>query len=228
MNNSIVSAARTVIKVWGLPRSCTNWVFWLLRDNWNTTRVLSNVLGWKHAIPPLFDTTGNHWGPKAPSPEQISDYDDILFARSSGQVKQVYCVKHPIAWVKSYKNYRRAPLISLIQRWNTATSCYLASLSAKSTALINYHTLLEDTENRLDQLGNELALPPREAPYTIRKKRMSRGGDLTEGSSAELAANFNPSTYTDMDYTSLFEAKDYDILMENIDWSLWEQVEKVG
>lgn len=98
------------IKIYGLPRSGTNFVQALLEENLANTKVLTNVLGNKHdfADPDSYVSENfdgvcflGDWAFKDVRPE------DVFKSYKSGRILYVFCIKSPLAWILSYYKLRK-------------------------------------------------------------------------------------------------------------------------
>jgi hypothetical protein len=106
------------VKIYGLPRSGTNYVEKILNLNFNNINVLTggNITGWKHGKVsdhnPV-DWTGKNWNMKDESWDVIEGYlseikpykSDLMAAVEEGTMCYIFVLKHPWSWFDSYYRY---------------------------------------------------------------------------------------------------------------------------
>ncbi len=113
------------VKIFGLQRSGTNYLQWLLEHNFSNVRVLVDHTGWKHGpVPDRIDWSGKDWhDPDWSSPaaatfvlRRLEELGPAGIAQleqeySSQRLTQVFIFKNPYAWCHSYARYRGMPLL---------------------------------------------------------------------------------------------------------------------
>ncbi len=82
VGNPSASMIGSYVKIYGLPRTCTNLVTHLIRQNFHA-RVFANQLGWKHG------------------PNLWREGDQI----AGCPLKFVICVRHPYSWLVSFYRF---------------------------------------------------------------------------------------------------------------------------
>jgi|GEM_PF-4386768 len=166
------------IKIYGLPRSGTNYIAKLLEVNFRA-RVLLHVGHGKHNDPKFiteedirnvrnFDREG------LKGPEEIYA---ILKYMEKNNIYYVMIVKHPIQWIKSYRNYiRKYPnpnlphvfridespddLKAAINWWNETTKEYIRMRQSNPEIvhIIQYESLVSDFADVLSALKHHFNL----------------------------------------------------------------------
>jgi|GEM_PF-2580688 len=222
-----------LVKLWGLERSFTNWLFWSLSDNMDVT-VLSNLGGWKHMVPPVFTPNDCKWGPQTPTPKTHPNATiwPVLQEALRGQrpVHHVFCVKEPLPWVASYCAYRGAGKDRklLAQSWNDAVRHYLARHNAGQGLVVSYRSLLTAFDAGLDRIAMHAGLKALSTPYRRRERSMSRGGDGTTSEQAETRKKFHPTRYTlDSGWKKFLTLDEQAAFMEHIDVRLLAELERI-
>ncbi len=122
------------IKIYGLQRSGTNYLEWLLRNNASELQVLVDETGWKHGyIPKTTDWTGSDWSsPNMPLHEKAGFAERRRQRLGEAMEKLVDCIeknellycfisKNPYSWYVSYARYKHFPIspikLELIEHW---------------------------------------------------------------------------------------------------------------
>ena len=143
------------IKIYGLQRSGTNYLEWLLRNNLKDVHVLVDETGWKHGfVPDTIDWGGYDWSdPDMPLPDkhQFAErrrhrlgglMEQLVEAVENGELRYCIVSKDPYSWYASYARYTASPCSpvrsELIEHWcalnrhwyqysrtNEARSCFL-------------------------------------------------------------------------------------------------------
>lgn len=106
------------VKIYGLPRSGTNYLERILNENFSNINVLKNgnILGWKHGKVSSHypvDWTGSNWNTIRESHNVIDYYlkeiepykKELKDAVDSKTVYYFFIVKHPEKWYDSYHRY---------------------------------------------------------------------------------------------------------------------------
>lgn len=154
------------IKLFGLKRSCTNYVELLLRKNFKEHVLLhGNVMGWKHGKPVKeIDWTGHAWVEQY-DPVVIETYMNSVSRKSlqkafnDDNILYVICVKNPYAWYLSYckaANINPFPLNTAIcYNWNYNIEWIQEYIKHKyyyvirfEDMLFNYSTVLQDIKHK--------------------------------------------------------------------------------
>lgn len=125
-------------KIWGLKRSGTNYLRWILEHDLRGVLPVSDIGGWKHGIPGPLTRDEQRWWPEGrpeDRPPVADRLSEILAAEASGTLRHLLCVRHPLAWLCSVCRYRggpgirRTPVRRLRRRlgdWNARGSVFLA------------------------------------------------------------------------------------------------------
>lgn len=118
------------LKIWGLKRSGTNFMRYVLEGNFRDVRALADVCGWKHGtISEVPESRWRHWYPEQSRPVKPIEDDllaEILDAYLGGLVDHVMVVRNPYDWLVSSLRWRRGPglerasdslIASRVNRW---------------------------------------------------------------------------------------------------------------
>jgi len=162
----------TFIKLYGIERSGTNYLAWLLNENFLDVRVLNNLLGWKHGTQPLDETAANpelwadpRWmartvNPYWNQPSALADHvtNEMTAAVRDRTIRIVAIVKNPYAWYVSYKRkWEDVP----VEKWRIANACHLRMCCEwPLAAMVRYEDLLHDLDGTLAIVGQRLSLSP--------------------------------------------------------------------
>lgn len=106
------------IKVYGLPRCGTNYLEKLIEINFKDVFILSNILGWKHAIPQDhidIDWKGHNWEASSNIIRDLlkvykkfeNNETQIRNAVNNNEIKYIFILKNPIEYLNSYKYQKR-------------------------------------------------------------------------------------------------------------------------
>ena len=161
------------IKLYGLPRSCTNYVAWLLDHNFSQTTAWHSRGGWKHAETPC----------------EVMGMDGYALAW-----------KGPYAWLASMLRYQPAPLSQLVGRWNRTARGHLdfaAALTERGIpwAIIQHEDIVRDVAAVVYVAGRVLGLEPtyRGTPRTQRRHAVTdEPFDAAYYTEARYLARFSP------------------------------------
>lgn len=159
------------IKLFGLERSGTNYLEWLIKNNCQRVRLLTNQLGWKHGVPSkgfckLLDPSG-----LALLPEEESalyshrSFNDTALTHNIRQIiaakrlRVVIIVKNPYSWYLSIMRYYRWPQYPLQSaqfiRWSRVNRAYLKLQNnyPNYVALVRYEDLASNFETTITQIA---------------------------------------------------------------------------
>lgn len=167
-----VENAVELVKIYGLQRSGTNWLTFLVNENFEDVTVLVNEGGWKHGyymIPWVMGqethvlsiiknpyawlvSVYNYWGPKrekniGPDLRGV-EFGDFIRNRYLGEKQQgipfLFRAKNPV------------------QHWNNMNIHWLSlRLSQKRSCFVTYETLVENIGQTLTIIGQSLGLKPK-------------------------------------------------------------------
>lgn len=168
-----------VVKIYGLERTGTNYLEWLLKNNFVGLLVLTNELGWKHGDPEKYfsgliengtcyvekpDVKAHFCGRSFRDP-MVVEWTVRLITKS--RMFCVIMVKNPYSWYESFAKYARFPLQPIrrqeIRRWTTRnqTWCELHDRNRTRFMVMKYEDLLEDMPSCLLRLQLTFALEAR-------------------------------------------------------------------
>ncbi len=151
------------VKVYGLPRSGTNYLQALFLRNFPRVEFLVNILGWKH-------------GPAVNRYEWLlrSGKRPELLEAIKDSVHTVIITKDPFAWITSYCNYYfgesspasrnltfvkdlTAQYCNLHRHWYEH---FIDGVNSCKARFVKYEDLLMDFQNELAQLADDFKLKP--------------------------------------------------------------------
>jgi len=240
------------IKQYGLKRTGTNLLRYLLEENFRETRVLVNILGWKHGPwSPEVDWTGSDWDigvdpGTAMSALQLDELAQLRTAHQEGTLRYVASVKNPYAWLTSYFNFRRA-------RGEIAARCFEAipqkhflydldlyirtnqsylELMARfpdRALLVRYEDILTDFRGTMNQLRDRLGLENLSHEYSLPRRRMGRGNDAVPHSHLlaypESQQAFDPGHYLNHLYVQDFTSEQLEWIRSRVPQALMQALD---
>ena len=236
----------TYIKLYGIPRSCTNLVKLLFHNNLSNVTILSNVLGWKHGNhPEAVDWSGKNWdpinNPKGVSPSDFVSTDElnsIKEAYKANQMKYVVCLKDPYSWLVSYSKYEareslisrsilsfkginRKKLVEYISLWNDRHRNWSELLKDNTNAtMIRYEDILKDADSTLQDLSDFFNLEKIDH-VVMPEFTLSRNPEEVGKAPKHEDKTFNKTDYyLNKKYLEYFNNDDLKIIEDNIDQDL--------
>jgi len=236
----------TYIKLYGIPRSCTNLVKLLFHNNFSNVTTLSNVLGWKHGNhPEAVDWSGKDWdpinNPKGVSPSDFVSKDifnSIKQTYEEGRMKYVVCVKDPYSWLVSYSKYEareslisrsilsfkginRKKLVEYISLWNDRHRNWSELLKNNSNATsIRYEDILKDADSALNKISIFFNLEKIDE-VIMPEFNLSRNPEAVGKLPKQEDKSFNKTDYyLNKKYLEYFKKDDLKLIAKNIDSDL--------
>tara|TARA_B100000029_G_scaffold397956_1_gene396352 strand:- start:85 stop:828 length:744 start_codon:yes stop_codon:yes gene_type:complete len=236
----------TYIKLYGIPRSCTNLVKLLFHNNLSDVTVLSNVLGWKHGNhPESVDWNGKDWdpinNPKGISPSDFVSNDElnsIKEAYEANKMKYVICLKDPYSWLISYSKYEareslisrsilsfkginRKKLVEYISLWNDRHRNWSELLKDNPNAtMIRYEDILNDADSALNTIAIFFDLDKIDK-VIMPEFNLSRNPEAVGKLPKQEDKSFNKTDYyLNKKYLEYFNNNDLKIIRDNIDHNL--------
>tara|TARA_Y100000758_G_scaffold247088_1_gene183097 strand:- start:635 stop:1378 length:744 start_codon:yes stop_codon:yes gene_type:complete len=236
----------TYIKLYGIPRSCTNLVKLLFHNNFSNVTTLSNVLGWKHGNhPEAVDWSGKDWdpinNPKGVSPSDFVSNDifnSIKQTYEEGRMKYVVCVKDPYSWLVSYSKYEareslisrsilsfkginRKKLVEYISLWNDRHRNWSELLKNNSNATsIRYEDILKDADSALNKISIFFNLEKIDE-VIMPEFNLSRNPEAVGKLPKQEDKSFNKTDYyLNKKYLEYFKKDDLKLIAKNIDSDL--------
>lgn len=183
------------LKIYGLPRSCTNLVAWLVDENFPPTRA------WHHG--PRWSRNGDE-GDKHFAPVALPSMQGYLL-----------CVKGPFSWIASIRGYRPAPVATLAKRWSKRGREFIRFLDAREDAIVLRHRdLLTDPETELDRIATAFDLE-RTPETRLPRWKLARGGDQMRGVTTD--EEFDPLYYLDRKFMRRFTEPEIAIVKSTLD-----------
>lgn len=181
-----------LLKMWGLQRTCTNVVAWLLEHNLDVE--VEHGVGdrWKH-------------GP-------AKDLPDV-----SGHI---VCVKNPFAWVVSMRAYVSMPLPGLLSLWNVGNQQYLEFLrdaSGSPRLLVTHEAIVDDWQSVVFAAADRFRAKRRRDPFRGQPLAMWRGGGVGESYRWVTDEEFDATRYREGKYMAALSSDDIEFIAANAD-----------
>jgi hypothetical protein len=109
------------IKIWGLKRTGTNWLRWLIDANFKSVETLMDVMGWKHGTPTRKPSWNwRDWYPEwCPHSCPIDDekLNRLVTAWEDGRIGHVMIIKNPLSWIDSMIRYLNCAHAAMTLEW---------------------------------------------------------------------------------------------------------------
>lgn len=187
------------VKIFGLERTCTNYLHWLLRNNYYDLELLQLYEGgWKHGLP-----------------HNLSE-----------DTKTILCVKHPYAWMVSlYKWDQNAQLGGLsfktyvmsgqpIFKWNTMLRAWLNTINP---TIVRYEDLLDNPEKECDRIAGEVGFKKKGYGFVTPGEKK-----LDYNTYTAPTLQFNKGYYENKEYMDCYDNEMVDFIKSHIDYELLE------
>lgn len=199
------------IKLYGLQRTGTNYIQWLIENNFDDVKVLVNELGWKHGVPSDITWDGIGWSsPVSGTAERKKDekkllnkispiIDDIKEKHEKNRIYYVFCVKHPYSWWKSARNgifYRGMSDLEKFEHYAKVNSEYInfSKIKPHKTFIIRYEDYYETSyEKVLENLESHFPISRKNKNF-INQTKVIRPNLEVSGS------NFKKNYYKNKEY----------------------------
>lgn len=209
------------IKIYGLQRSGTNYLEWLLNKNLASVKVLVDETGWKHGyIPATFDVNGLNWSPPYMDEQEAYNFAQRrlhrlgdLVTRLEESVKQndlcfTFISKDPYSWYASYARFEGLPYSpidpKILEYWCLLNRhWYEFSLANKDRCyFLRYADLLAEPEVTLARVCTQLNLRFSEQDFINCQDTLSMfGGQAQSGL-------FRSDYYQNKEYLAEFSPQD--------------------
>ena len=208
------------IKIHGLQRTATNYVAYLIDQNFESTKVLVNIGGWKH---------GQYCAPWT-----LGEEVNILVV-----------TKNPYAWLVSMFNYLKPPYdfskfirseivlgesngspyflraCNPIQHWNNMNFHWMTlRTNTKKLCLLPHEDLIKDTEGMMKSLGKCFDIKQKEI-FTNSKNIVEPSND---GSINLSDKEFNSQNYAEDLYIGDFSHSDTEFVNSQIDFEIMKRL----
>ena len=179
---------KVYFKIHGAQRSGTNYLKWLIENNFEKVRCLSQWLGSKHGLPILeqeFDWDLKSTWAQGSSPTPTNrDITRIRRAIGVGNFYYLSIIKNPFSWIISYKRYRKLEILEtshlekFINKWNITYQGIVEFNKNKSNSLIiRYEDLLKsDSLSSILDIVSDFSKVPR-TEFKNTPLVLQRGGD---------------------------------------------------
>lgn len=219
------------VKIHGLQRSGTNWLAFLIKENFENVKVLINEGGWKHGpymAPWILKrevhvasiiknpyawlvSVYNYWGPNkdkniGPNLQGV-EFSDFIRNRYIGEKQR------GVPYLIRAKNP--------VQQWNNMNIHWLSlSLQNKHSCFVTYETLLDNVGNSLNAISKSLNLKPKYDNKWIDNQKEFLPGDKD----FKIGKNdFDKEYYSDQKWLNLFTPKLLEFVNNELDLDLMIQ-----
>jgi hypothetical protein len=191
--------AMTFVKVHGAMRSGTNYLAWMLRNNFREVQPLSIVLGWKHgplrrdraALDPrcwedprvvaAFDRFDADVRRELDSRRPLIEAATQAF--ETGTIRYAVACKHPRAWFASVRRHgpgffgHNIDPVTLAAIWSSSYRGWLSDMPARGT-VVRWEDLLSRPAAELDRIGNAFGL--KRSPSLVQPDHPLKPGEVEE------------------------------------------------
>lgn len=161
------------VKIYGLRRSGTNYLEALLNNNFNDLQVLTNTLGWKHGKVKDFK--------QYPDLRDFKNDKELLNSIDNNEVKKIFLIKEPYAWVNSITNYckkhsdnncHKWSIEDFIKRYNEINKDYIENFKKdyNNSVIIFYEELISNPEKYIDIISDKFNFSKEKEFKDINKK----------------------------------------------------------
>lgn len=205
----------TYAKVWGLKRSGTNFLCWLLEENFNDIEVLTEVGGWKHGFKPKeVDWTGLSWvdserGDRRQGMNMAKNRmtPEIRDAFETGAVLDLFAVKDPYAWIDSYDRFAHTHFKQDIRTpeemcriWNNFNRHWMEA----GCRWVKSDEMVIDPVPWLNGFHAYSGATKKHDEWKTTANRMARRADTNKHLGRETKKPFDPTRYTEKKYLDKF------------------------
>jgi len=199
--------AMIYVKQWGMKRSGTNYLRWILEQNVPEVSVVADIGGWKHSLPSVeWTPERDAWWPEGRPKRQKTKAEiaGIFNAWVHGEIRHAVCVKSPLSWIASiarrdgFSPRRMTPSTALryARRWSAGALAYRKFVErVDMAALVRYEDVYPLERGSLTALCDLLALRAPNAKLKAPTMRLKNTSDLESGKSALTAERFRTGYY---------------------------------
>jgi len=224
------------IKQWGLKRTGTNYLRYLIEANFKDVRVLVDVLGWKHGLPVRYPS--HNW--KEWFPEWKPDFMPLTreewAAVKEADIQHVMLVKHPLAWIDSMSKYMNVDVIKftdpqlnqLALQWNTTVHSYFDFGMSVPRWIYRYEDLLDPGELHvaMDMIQISYGLLRKDAEATewvTTTSRFERGNDTQDPEECKTKDTVLNRYFTEQRYLKHFTDAQLQVLRSTLSKDLLQR-----
>ena len=214
-----------VVKIYGLRRTGTNYLQWLLVNNFRNLLVLTDGFRWKHGLPMIIEKKKikeafNLNSMKGALDNPGLSLKDFLLSteprfpdfKNPEEVKYILCIKDPYSWYISICNWEKIEPFPLTNDklekfflWNYMGLEYL-KFALSDTLIIKYEDLLSSLCKTLTTIENKLHL---DLNYQI----INNHDNVYSGKSFAKKRHF----YESKQYLRLYSTKDFSHIRNFLD-----------
>ena len=198
------------IKQYGLKRSGTNYLRYLIEENFQGVKVLVDILGWKHGFPTqVASANWKDWYPEW-KPDKDPSTPEMLQALKQAIQDRDYwhllTVKNPFAWIASMAKYAGTLVSSLNPvglegaaiQWVTMLTHYINFRTyTPRTLIVRYEDFLLSLEDSMKMLQDtmELEQTGKGTFWTAPELTLERGNDEQDHKGCMTKEEFQKDYY---------------------------------
>lgn len=174
-----MDSSEKILKVYGLERTGTNYIEWLVNRNYPYVRVCTNQMGWKHAAVRAPVERLLRTGLEDLTDEERDDLFAHRFFKEKAYREEIEAhlaekricfaimVKNPYSWYVSMARYHKFPIHplrkKLFRHWNRTNSRWFqfANEFSDRTMIFRYEDLLCRLDQRVEEMGTKFNLERR-------------------------------------------------------------------
>jgi len=187
------------IKIWGLKRSGTNYLRWLLEENFRDTKVLMDIFGWKHG-PPVVTQDQRFWWPEWKPGTMIHLTQQLL----TSPVKHVLISKCLPNWIASMKRYYEMSELNpgllhhLCMEYVGRQTQFdiFTQIHPDTSVYIPYEGMIEDPGFLLAAVQDRFDLTRSHDLWHLSEHRFERGNDGMKATDCQVKAKFDAEYVT--------------------------------
>lgn len=221
-----------LVKIFGLQRSGTNWLSFLIKENFNNVETLINTGGWKHGhymVPWSLQKEAhvatiiknpyswlvsvyNYWGPKrkkniGPDLRGV-EFKDFVRNRYLGEKQR------GIPFLIRAKNP--------VQQWNNMNIHWLSiRLANKRSCFVTYETIMANLSRSMEVIGKTLELEQKNKDKWVDNKKTFLPGDDSKINVSK--ETFNKAYYQNESWKSFYTPELIEFINGELDLDLMTQ-----
>jgi hypothetical protein len=210
-------------KIYGQMRTGTNYISFLIKNNFLDTNVFMNIGGWKHGklieFPNNIELV-NYVDSITKNNIEINKTIDLF---KNNNVNFLVIIKNPYMWINSISVYKNKEItsefiIENISIWNEIYSNYKYYIECDKAYLVKYDTLLKETNEVLDKIMNKFNLTKKNQEYILENNVLHANNDSNIGKTKRII--FDKNKYISPNITNYLSNDIIRNINENIDVSL--------
>ncbi len=212
------------VRQYGVPRSGTNYLMYLLTRNFTGIKMLFNVIGSKHEVPVHYKNWLLSAGVGRVLGRQKVSVDHLL--KSLSELRFAISIRNPYSWVLGFQNYmrgkkRKVKVSAICKRANHRYRIWYQKCQERCprrSMIVRLEDLWKDSGIVLEQMRLHFGLTKKKEHvdgYCGVAKRINSGGTFS-------GSNFNQRNYyLTKKYMSEFTPEMKAVVDRHIDWTVW-------